>query len=56
MLILSISVELIFKGRRKQKKNSTSKPWFLKWDEEVEYKTISELEAKDHLLPAEDFV
>ena len=50
------SVELILK---KEKEASTSKPWLvLKWDGRclVEYETISELEAKDHLLPAEDFV
>ena len=51
------SVELILK---KEKEDSTSKPWLvLKWDAGrclVEYETISELEAKDHLLPAEDFV
>ena len=55
------SVELILK---KEKEASTSKPWLvLKWDAGrcwgcclAEYETISELEAKDHLLPAEDFV
>ena len=52
--ILSISVELIRK--KTQPLNHGGFALSLFKMERCEYETISELEAKDHLLPAEDFV